>query len=190
MRLRPGRSRSPVFLANHRAGACSSLLSRPPPAQRRTSQIPKSTATRFPRTSRTQSKARGQFLPRFPCRSLNRLRDVRYPDHATDRDDEAIAFRDGSWSPAAISVAACQATESASANISIFMKTSPMRISRLRRDSARCARLFDRLRSFPTCSAHIHRLGCPPSAPDRRLATPLRHSLRGHKKKGCTRVRE
>jgi hypothetical protein len=39
------------------------------------------------------------------------------------------------------------------------MKTSPMRISRLRRDSARCARLFDRLRSFPTCSAHIHRLG-------------------------------
>ena len=60
---------------------------------------------------------------------------------------------------AAISVAACQATESASANISIFMKTSPMRISRLRRDSARCARLFDRLRSFPTCSAHIHRLG-------------------------------
>lgn len=74
---------------------------------------------------------------------------------------------------AAISVAACQATESASANISIFMKTSPMRISRLRRDSARCARLFDRVCSFPTCSAHIHRLGCPPSAPDRRLATPL-----------------
>jgi hypothetical protein len=63
---------------------------------------------------------------------------------------------------AAISVAACQATESASANISIFMKTSPMRISRLRRDSARCARLFDRLRSFPTCSAHIHRLGVRP----------------------------
>lgn len=51
---------------------------------------------------------------------------------------------------AAISVAACQAIESASANISIFMKTSPMRISRLRRDSARCASLFDRLRSFPT----------------------------------------
>ena len=69
---------------------------------------------------------------------------------------------------AAISVAACQATESASANISIFTKTSPMRISRLRRDSARCARLFDRLRSFPRCSAHIHRLGFPPSAPDRR----------------------
>jgi hypothetical protein len=83
----------------------------------------------------------------------------------------------------AIGVAACQATESASANISIFMKTSPMRISRLRRDSARCARLFDRLRSLPTCSTHIHRLGWPPSAPDRRLATPLRHSLRRHKKK-------
>jgi hypothetical protein len=133
-------------------------------------------------------KLRGQFLPRFPCRSLNRLRDVRYPDHATDRDDEAIAFRDSRWSLAAISVAACQATESASANTSIFMTTSPMRISRLRRNSARCARLFDRLRSFPTCSAHIHRLGCPPSAPDRRLATPLRHGLRGHKKKACTRV--
>ena len=90
----------------------------------------------------------------------------------------------GAW--AAIGVAACQATESASANIWIFMKTSPMRISRLRRDSARCARLFDRLRSFPTCSAHFLRLGCSPSAPDRRLATPLRRSLRGHKKKGCT----
>ncbi|MGA8479679.1 MAG: hypothetical protein WB696_17115, partial [Chthoniobacterales bacterium] len=63
---------------------------------------------------------------------------------------------------AAISVAACQATEPASANISIFMKTSPMRISRLRRDSVRCARLFDRLRSFPTGSAHIHRLGVHP----------------------------
>jgi hypothetical protein len=61
-----------------------------------------------------------------------------------------------------------------------------VRISRLQRDPARCARLFDRLRSFPTCSAHIHRLGCPPSAPDRRLVTSLRHSLRGHKKKGCT----
>ena len=90
----------------------------------------------------------------------------------------------GAW--AAIGVAACQATESASANIWIFMKTSPMRITWLRRNSARCARLFDRLRSLPTCSAHFLRLGCSPSAPDRRVVTSLRHSLRGHKKKGCT----